>query len=390
MKTNGAKILLFFVIFVILLTGCQNDSSSNSTGESNTEVKSIKLPIEYDPSDPKHVESLFWLSDQRVLIFTETFKNSSYLIYDYSEEKIIDTGSIPVKMNSNAAINLVISEIDKNHYLITNRFDLKEFYLWQNTDGNVNIRPIIAEDIFPNFSINKNIVFFAGIPSSSDSVQLYKIQEENTISLMKEKSISLSDLGIPENGKLFEIAFVNENDFVYRWTTGTSTSISSCGVYSLDKMKIKTSSSFGSSFDSDEDVKLLKRGDSVFLEKNPNDRFVFFNANGEAYTIEGMEADNVAIPPLLATSTGEWLAYNSDLTYRDDETFTWTVLKPTDLATKEEWIIEKPYYYIPDDDFCNVAIAITKEKEPELVFISKSRPHFGNPDSWALYVVSRK
>lgn len=384
MKTKGAKILLFFVIFVTLLTGCQNESS-NSTGEFNTEVKSIKLPIEYDPSDPKHNGSLFWLSDQRVLIFTETIKNSSYLIYDYSEEKIIDTGSIPLKMNINA---LVISEIDKNHYLITNRFDLKEFYLWQNTDGNVNIRPIIAEDIFVNFSINKNIVFFAGIPSSSDSVQLYKIQEENTISLMKEKSISLSDLGIPENGKLFEIAFVNENDFVYRWTTGTSTSISSYGVYSLDKMKIKTSSSFGSSFDSDE--KLLTRGDSVFLEKNPNDRFVFFNANGEAYTIEVMEADNVALPPLLATSTGEWLAYNSDLTYREDKTFTWTVLKPTDLATKEEWIIEKPYYYIPVDDFYNVAIAITKEKEPELIFISESRPNFGNPDSWALYVVSRK
>lgn len=175
MKTNGTKILLFFVIYIILLTGCQNESS-NSTGEFNTEVKSIKLPIEYNPSDPKHNGSLFWLSDQRVLIFTETFKNSGYLIYDYSEEKIIDTGSIPVKMNSNAGTNLVISEIDKNHYLITNRFDLKEFYLWQNTDGNVNIRSIIAEDIFVNFSINKNIVFFAGIPSSSDSVQLYKIQ----------------------------------------------------------------------------------------------------------------------------------------------------------------------------------------------------------------------
>ena len=376
-----------------MLTSCQSLKDETANNIYNTNTTGFILPIKYMETEQNTNANIFWLYDEIVLIVRDNATGCAYDLFDWNEQNLIESGDLKLKTTiQNTTPQVSFLQLNKNQFFVKNLFDQKESFLWEYKDGEVVIRPVSLGENFVSYGLNTNATCLVGLVENLDSIQVYQIQQKEVLKLVIEKTLSLVDLSLSQSSKLLQVAFINDNEFVYQWSENGKEGY---GVYSLKEQLNKHQDVFNYG-------KILPRKDSVVLARDYSTSntfeklssgFIFINTNG----VSDFIANKDGLPLGYMLSSGDYTAFVSETedVPGKDHIYTWTVMKPLDLESTDVWSIENL-----NSQHFNLGLgtpgtlAFTKEQVPALVFICPSyttgRKQGYNPDSYGLYIVTKK
>ncbi|GAB1360421.1 hypothetical protein MASR1M31_22280 [Porphyromonadaceae bacterium] len=390
MKSFFNKMIVIFALSIMVLASCR--ILEDGTGDTyNTNIAELILPIDYHKDEPYPNASLYWLYDEIVLIVRDIAAGCAYDIYDWNEEKILKTGELTFKTNLPHDFNQVsFTQLNESLFLVNKIHDQTEAYIWQYKEGEVVVRPLSLVESLSSYVINANATCMLGISDSLDSVQIYKIKDGDELEFIKEGSLSKDDLALPVDSKLLQAAFINDDEFVYYWSSDKGEG--GYGVYSLEQQTKKNTGKFDNGI-------LLSKKDSVILERRNyenEDGFIFFHSNGTSGTIEDEKTDGIRI--LFSKNimvSGDYIAYRSKVMKNPSEAIvTWKVMKPLDSKSAVVWNIGEPRSRRDLVYGTAAALALSKDQIPQLLFFGEGWSaglKEGYPkDCYVLYIVTLK
>ena len=406
---NNLKMLFISFLFVLLLTSCANSHEPTppppipsvvtntptvlepiTEGPHNTSTTEIILPIKHIPGYV--MSEIFWLKGKTILIIRYKDDGVLYDVYDWGELELVKSGEVKLKMNLPAKDRMTkFIQLNESDFLVRNNFDPKEAYLFRYNNNEVELKPLNITEKYTDYALSRNITTFAAVSESKEFINLYTIQDGYKLDFTKTYTIASTELNLPVNSLIIQIAFIDETDLVYHWIDLSDSTNSRYGVYSIDEKKVKATNTFLGGA-------LVTLRDSVIFADKKTSSLVCFNSKGVSNEIiTGLNTPNkiFGAKPEMTFSAGEYISFMGPLDkslYGDGDKYTRTVMKPFEpIADAMIWNIAKTDAWVLDN--WTGTLALPQENKPQLVFISpvytKTNVGRRNVGYYGLYIITQ-